>query len=260
MLDINLLRNDIGGVAAGLAKRGVTLDTDRFDALERERKDIQTRTQDLQARRNALSKEIGAIKGRGGDASAQLAEVAGFGDALKRLEAELERVQGGLRDFLLDLPNLTARLDARRRLPGRQRRGAPLGHAPPLRLRGQGSHRSRRGPGPARFRHRREALRRALLVPARRARAAAPRARPVHARHAHPRARLHRVLHALHRQRRDAGRDHAAAEVRDRHVLGEERRRRRRGRDALPDLDLRDHADQLGARRDPARPRRSRCG
>jgi len=107
MLDINLLRNDIVGVAAGLARRGVTLDTDRFDALERERKDIQTRTQDLQARRNALSKEIGAIKGRGGDASALLAEVAGFGDALKRLEAELERVQGGLRDFLLDLPNLT---------------------------------------------------------------------------------------------------------------------------------------------------------
>ena len=107
MLDINLLRNDIAGVAAGLAKRGVTLDTGKFDALERERKDIQTRTQDLQARRNALSKEIGAIKGKGGDASALLFEVAGFGDALKRLETELDRVQSGLRDFLLDLPNLT---------------------------------------------------------------------------------------------------------------------------------------------------------
>ena len=78
-----------------------------FDALERERKDIQTRTQDLQARRNALSKEIGAIKGKGGDASALLSEVGGFGDELKRLETELERVQAGLRDFLLDLPNLT---------------------------------------------------------------------------------------------------------------------------------------------------------
>ncbi len=107
MLDINLLRNDIAAVAAGLAKRGVVLDTERFDALERERKDIQTRTQDLQARRNALSKEIGAIKGKGGDAAAQLFEVAGFGDELKRLETELERVQAGVRDFLLDLPNLT---------------------------------------------------------------------------------------------------------------------------------------------------------
>ena len=107
MLDINLLRNDIAGVVAGLATRGVTLDADQFDALERERKDLQTRTQELQARRNALSREIGSLKGKGGDASALLAEVAGFGEELKRLETELERVQVGLRDFLLDLPNLT---------------------------------------------------------------------------------------------------------------------------------------------------------
>ncbi len=107
MLDINLLRNDIASVVAGLAGRGIALDTARFEALERERKDIQTRTQDLQAKRNALSKEIGVVKGKGGDATALLAEVAGFGDALKRLEGELERVQSGLRDFLLDLPNLT---------------------------------------------------------------------------------------------------------------------------------------------------------
>src|SRR5512143_4015790 len=106
MLDINLLRNDIAGVAAGLARRGVTLDIGKFDALERERKDIQTRTQELQARRNTLSREIGVLKGTGGDASALLAEVAGFGDELKRLEGELERVQACLRDFLLDLPNL----------------------------------------------------------------------------------------------------------------------------------------------------------
>ena len=59
MLDINLFRSDLAAVAAGLAKRGLTLDTARFEALERERKDIQTRTQDLQSRRNTLSKEIG---------------------------------------------------------------------------------------------------------------------------------------------------------------------------------------------------------
>jgi len=107
MLDINLLRNDIAGVAAGLAKRGLALDTDTFDALERERKAIQVRTQELQAQRNALSREIGAAKGKGADASALLAQAAGFGDELARLEAELERLQGNLRDYLLDLPNLT---------------------------------------------------------------------------------------------------------------------------------------------------------
>jgi len=107
MLDINLFRNDLPAVAAGLAKRGLSLDTARFEALERERKDIQTRTQDLQARRNTLSKQIGAAKGKGEDASALLAEVAGIGEQTKRLEGELDRVQGELRDFLLNLPNLT---------------------------------------------------------------------------------------------------------------------------------------------------------
>jgi seryl-tRNA synthetase len=107
MLDITLLRTDLAGVAAGLARRGVTLDAARFTALDDERRDIQTRTQDLQAKRNALSKQIGALKGRGEDASAILAEVAGIGDETKRLEGELDRVQRGLRDFLLDLPNLT---------------------------------------------------------------------------------------------------------------------------------------------------------
>ena len=107
MIDINLLRNDIAGVAAGLARRGRTLDTTAFDALERERKFIQIRTQELQARRNALSREIGILKGKGGDASGLLAEVAGFGDELTQLEAQLVRVQADLRGFLLDLPNLT---------------------------------------------------------------------------------------------------------------------------------------------------------
>ena len=107
MLDISLFRHDLPGVAAGLAKRGLALDTAAFEALERERKDIQVRTQELQNRRNVLSKEIGAAKSKGADASAQLAEVGGVGDALKSLEAELDRVQAKLRDFLLLLPNLT---------------------------------------------------------------------------------------------------------------------------------------------------------
>jgi seryl-tRNA synthetase len=107
MLDINLFRNDLPAVASGLAKRGVVLDAAAFEALERERKDIQTRTQDLQNRRNVLSKQIGIAKGKGEDARALLADVGGIGDEAKRLEGELERVQIAQRDFLLDLPNLT---------------------------------------------------------------------------------------------------------------------------------------------------------
>ena len=107
MLDINLLRDDLPGVTAGLAKRGVTLDTARFQTLETERKAIQTRTQDLQSKRNTLSKAIGAAKAKGEDASALMAEVSGIGAETKGLEAELDRVQGELRDFLLNLPNLS---------------------------------------------------------------------------------------------------------------------------------------------------------
>ena len=107
MLDINLFRTDLAGVAAGLAKRGVVVDTARFEALESERKRVQTRTQELQARRNAVSKQTGAAKGRGEDAAALLAEAEGLGAELTRLELELARVQEHLREFLLDLPNLT---------------------------------------------------------------------------------------------------------------------------------------------------------
>jgi seryl-tRNA synthetase len=106
MLDINLLRNDLAGVAAGLAKRGITLDTATFEALERERKNLQTRAQELQQKRNTLSKQVGVAKARGEDAAPILAQVAGLGDELKAVEYALESVQAKLRDFLLDLPNL----------------------------------------------------------------------------------------------------------------------------------------------------------
>ena len=107
MLDINALRNDLAGIAAALAKRGVTLDNGRFETLEGERKRIQTRTQELQAKRNALSKQVGAAKGRGEDATPLLKEVAGIGDDLSSLERELDNVQAKLRDLLLELPNVT---------------------------------------------------------------------------------------------------------------------------------------------------------
>jgi seryl-tRNA synthetase len=108
MLDINLLRNDIAAVAAALAKRGATLDAARFNTLEAQRRDIQVRTQELQARRNATSKQIGIAKSKGEDAAPLLAEVAGLGDQVKALESDLDRVQNEVRDFLLNLPNLTS--------------------------------------------------------------------------------------------------------------------------------------------------------
>ncbi|WP_321843068.1 serine--tRNA ligase [Paraburkholderia bannensis] len=106
MLDIQLLRKDLDGVAKRLADRGYTLDVAAFSALEAERRAIQTRTEELQARRNSLSKQIGAMKGRGEDTSAVMAEVGGIGDDMKASAATLDEIQTKLSDLLLGVPNL----------------------------------------------------------------------------------------------------------------------------------------------------------
>lgn len=106
MLDIQALRNDLAATAASLATRGYTLDTAKFEQLEAERKTIQTRTQELQAKRNAASKQIGQAKAKGEDVSVIMAEVGALGDELKRLESEaLPKVLKEMEDFLAVIPN-----------------------------------------------------------------------------------------------------------------------------------------------------------
>ncbi len=106
MLDIQLLRKDLEGVAKRLAARGYTLDVAAFSALEAERRAIQTRTEELQARRNSLSKQIGAMKGRGEDTSAVMAEVSGIGDEMKASAVQLDDVQARVSKLMLEMPNL----------------------------------------------------------------------------------------------------------------------------------------------------------
>ncbi|MDT0355550.1 serine--tRNA ligase [Herbaspirillum huttiense F1] len=106
MIDIQLLRKDIENVAARLAARKFVLDVAGFNALEAERKQIQTRTEELQGKRNSLSKQIGMLKGKGEDASAVMAEVNGIGDELKASATRLEEVQQQMTLFLQAVPNL----------------------------------------------------------------------------------------------------------------------------------------------------------
>ena len=105
MLDIQALRNDLDGMAARLATRGFELDTAQFQTLEAQRKTIQTRTQELQAKRNSSSRLIGQAKAKGEDASAIMAEVTTLGEELKQLETRLEQVQQSLNAFLSVIPN-----------------------------------------------------------------------------------------------------------------------------------------------------------
>ena len=109
MLDITLLRKDLATVVARLETRKSPqpfLDVARFGTLESERKGLQTRTEELQARRNSLSKEIGKKKGQGADAGAEMAEVNGIAGELERSAARLAAIQAELSTMLMSLPNL----------------------------------------------------------------------------------------------------------------------------------------------------------
>jgi seryl-tRNA synthetase len=106
MLDIQLLRKDLPAVVAGLNRRGVAFDEAAFRALEDERKKLQTRTEELQAKRNSLSKQIGMMKGKGEDTSAVMAEVGSLGDDLKANEVALAALQEKLNAFLRVIPNI----------------------------------------------------------------------------------------------------------------------------------------------------------
>ncbi len=108
MIDINLLRNDIDAVARRLETRGYELDVSGFNALEVKRKSIQTSTEQLQAERNALSKQIGHAKAQKDEklAADLLAQTGGFGDRLKQMEVENDAVQVRLREFVSLIPNL----------------------------------------------------------------------------------------------------------------------------------------------------------
>ncbi|WP_274584913.1 serine--tRNA ligase [Neisseria leonii] len=108
MLDIQQLRNDPAAVAQKLAARGYTFDSGRFARLEEARKTAQMQTEDMQAARNTLSKQIGALKsqGRHDEAQAAMDEVARIKTALEEQAAALEAVQAELDGWLAGIPNL----------------------------------------------------------------------------------------------------------------------------------------------------------
>ena len=106
MLDSKLVRAQLHEVAERLASRGFQLDVARFEALEAQRKSVQTRTEQLQAERNARSKSIGQAKQRGEDLEPLLAEVDRMGSDLEAGKRELETIQVELDNLLLNIPNL----------------------------------------------------------------------------------------------------------------------------------------------------------
>ena len=106
MLDPQLLRKDLESVKTRLATRKFELDTALFMQLESERKQLQGRTEELQAKRNALAKAVGMKKGKGENADAELAESIGVNKELEGSATRLNALQGQIQDFVLGIPNL----------------------------------------------------------------------------------------------------------------------------------------------------------
>ena len=111
MLDVLLLRKDLDSVIARLATRKNPqpyLNVEAFRALEAERKTLQMRTEELQAQRNQLSKQIGQLMGKGEKEAAEAAkaQVAAFKDELDASAQRLESIQAELATLLLAVPNL----------------------------------------------------------------------------------------------------------------------------------------------------------
>ena len=113
MLDITTLRKDLDSVIRRLETRKTPqafLNVDAYQALEAERKTIQSRTEELQGQRNTLSKQVGQLKAKGAagatEADAAMAQVASIKSELETSAARLEQIQAGLQAMLLGLPNL----------------------------------------------------------------------------------------------------------------------------------------------------------
>ena len=109
MLDITLLRRDLNSVIARLETRKhpqAFLNVDAYQALENERKTLQTRTEELQASRNTLSKQIGQLKSKGESADAVMAQVADIKTELDASAVRLDALQAELQTLLLAVPNL----------------------------------------------------------------------------------------------------------------------------------------------------------
>jgi seryl-tRNA synthetase len=106
MLDPKLIRQDLETVAAKLKHRGITLDIPRLNALEEQRKALQTRLQDLQNERNVRSKAIGQAKAKGENVDPLFQALKELNDSLKITEEQFTQIQNELNDLLARIPNI----------------------------------------------------------------------------------------------------------------------------------------------------------
>lgn len=108
MIDPKLLRQDLTELKQKLAKRGYELDVDFWQQMESQRKSLQVLTEDLQAKRNAGAKQVGALKKNGEDANELLAEMQSISGDIKKAEEDLKTLQDKINEAALQIPNIPA--------------------------------------------------------------------------------------------------------------------------------------------------------
>ena len=106
MIDTNLIKENPQTVSEKLKLRNYNFDIELFESLEAKRKKYQTETEDLQARRNSLSKEYGMLKKKDKDDSALNKKIEAIKADLDKCSTKLNDIQSTLKEFLLDVPNL----------------------------------------------------------------------------------------------------------------------------------------------------------
>jgi len=100
MLDTKLLRNNIQAVADNLRRRGFELDVKSLEVLEKQRKALQVKAEELQAKKNASAKKVGQAKAAGEDVAALLREADSLNEKLKIAENDLQKIQQNYRIFI----------------------------------------------------------------------------------------------------------------------------------------------------------------
>ncbi len=222
MLDPKLLRSDLPGVAAALARRGFVLDVAAFAALEERRKAVQIEADRLRAERNANAKAVGQAKAKGQDASSFLALGESLGQELHGSRQAARGNTGAGVGPAIGLAQYSARERSRRTRRDGERRSEAMGHRAAIRVRPEGPRRIGRADWDG-FRSGGAHLRSTVRGDDGKPGEASPGSRAIHARSAYPRSRVSGSLRALPGAPRGAGRHGAITQVRTGFVCGARR-------------------------------------
>lgn len=105
MLDIKLLRTDFEKIKQALAKRNKDYNLDQFLELDKQRRELLQKVEELKSKQNSDSKQVPILKKEGKDASALLQEMKELSEQIKSLDSQVTEYDEKLNNFLLNIPN-----------------------------------------------------------------------------------------------------------------------------------------------------------